>query len=205
MKRFANITSMLLLLIVCAMSVSCGRAPKETAMVADSTQIILKDTMLLNSEMNVTVESGIVLEHVRWIYNMVKSESMNLGGSVENDLLDRAYCSKSWNKLLAEVRRKEFRTYNLFSEVNHWTMAYDTNLVSFDEFEVRNCYIGPNNERTASVLFTVYTSDTYMPVRIDLVYEDGQWKIDNFHNLKYMLNLKESMWNFVHSNRSYLI
>ena len=187
----------------------CGGSGHEDRHVADADQMIMKDSVTkadhLASEMALQVESGIVLEQVRNIYNIVKHESQDLGGNVESDLLDKAYCSKSWNDLLAAVRRKEFQTNKMFFEVNHWTMAYDTNIVSFDEFEVRYCYIGADNERFACVDFTVYTPDTYMPARVDLVYEDGKWKIDNFHHMKYMMDMKECMWEFLQNDYSELI
>ena len=187
----------------------CGGFNHEDSQVADSNQVLLTDSVTksdhLASEMAIQVESGIVLEHVRNVYNLVRHETQNMGGSVDSDLLDKAYCSKSWNELLMAVRKKEFETSNTFFEVNHWTMAYDTNQVSFDEFEVKYCYIGANNERFASVDFTVYTPDTYMPARIDLVYEDGAWKIDNFHHLKYMMDMKECMWVFLQNDHSEFI
>ena len=209
LKRLVCIFSVALLIDGCLIWACSKLFGNGDSNVADASQIILTDSMAkpdhLSSEMALQVESGVVLEHVRNIYDMVKHESLNCGRAVDNDLLDKAYCSKSWNDMLAAVRRKEFRTNNLFFEVNHWTMAYDTNLVNFDEFEVRYCYIGADNERLASVFFTVYTPDTYIPARVDLVYEDGGWKIDNFHHLKYAMNMKECMWEYLHNDHSEFI
>jgi len=209
LKHLVSIFSVALLIDGCLLLACCGGSGHEDSNLSDSGQMILTDSLTkpdhLASEMAIQVESGVVLEQVRNIYNLVKHESQNLGGNVDSDLLDKAYCSKSWNDLLMAVRRKEFQTNNTFFEVNHWTMAYDTNQVSFDEFEVRYCYIGADNERFASVDFTVYTPDTYMPARIDLVYEDGKWKIDNFHHMKYMMDMKECMWEYLHNDQSELI
>jgi hypothetical protein len=94
------------------------------------------------------------------------------------------------------VRSKEHNTGTLFFEVNKWTMTYDSDLVSFDEFEVQDLNMDAN-EMTATVNFTVYASDTYTPARIELVYEDGTWKIDNFYHLKYGLNLRSQMWDYL--------
>lgn len=163
----------------------------------------MSDSVL--SEMALAIERQVVLERVKCIYGLIKEETTYLGGNVDNDWLDKAFCTKAWNKLLMAVRRKEFQTNSLFFEVNRWTMAYDTNLVRFDEFEVADCYIGPNNEKMAAVNFTVYDPDSYTPVRVELVYEDGQWKIDNFLHLKYMLNLRESMYQYLDHDLAYLI
>ena len=189
------------------MFTSCQSSGKETPE-SGSSEEIQKDTIIsdsLQSEMALAIERQVVLERVRSIYSLIKQECTYLGGSVDNDFLDKSFCSKRWNDLLMAVRRKEFQTNSLFFEVNRWTMTYDSNLISFDEFEVADCYIGPDNEKTATVNFTVYASDTYTPVRIELVYEDGQWKIDNFYHMKYMLNLRESMYQFVEKDMLYLI
>ena len=146
----------------------------------------------VKSEMALQLEREALLERVRAMYTLVKHECIYLGGSVDNDMLDKSFCSKSWNKLLMAVRSKEHNTGTLFFEVNKWTMTYDSDLVSFDEFEVQDLNMDAN-EMTATVNFTVYASDTYTPARIELVYEDGNWKIDNFYHLKYGLNLRSQM------------
>ena len=150
----------------------------------------------VKSEMALQLEREALLERVRAMYTLVKHECIYLGGSVDNDMLDKSFCSKSWNKLLMAVRSKEHNTGTLFFEVNKWTMTYDSDLVSFDEFEVEDLNMDAN-EMTATVNFTVYASDTYTPARIELVYEDGNWKIDNFYHLKYGLNLRSQMWDYL--------
>ncbi len=150
----------------------------------------------VTSEMALQLEREALLERVKAMYTLVKHECIYLGGSVDNDMLDKSFCSKSWNKLLMAVRSKEHNTGTLFFEVNKWTMTYDSDLVSFDEFEVQDLNMDAN-EMTATVNFTVYASDTYTPARIELVYEDGNWKIDNFYHLKYGLNLRSQMWDYL--------
>ena len=158
----------------------------------------------VTSEMALQLEREALLERVRAMYTLVKHECIYLGGSVDNDMLDKSFCSKSWNKLLMAVRSKEHNTGTLFFEVNKWTMTYDSDLVSFDEFEVQDLNMDAN-EMTATVNFTVYASDTYTPARIELVYEDGNWKIDNFYHLKYGLNLRSQMWDYLGNDLIYLI
>lgn len=150
----------------------------------------------VTSEMALQLEREALLERVRAMYTLVKHECIYLGGSVDNDMLDKSFCSKSWNKLLMAVRSKEHNTGTLFFEVNKWTMSYESDLVNFDEFEVQDLNMD-DDKMTATVNFTVYASDTYTPARIELVYEDGNWKIDNFYHLKYGLNLRSKMWDYL--------
>lgn len=181
---------------------SCQGSSKETqnCCESDSVQVLDTDTVVvsdtLQSEISAMVQRGVVLERVQNIYSLIKQECTYMGGSTDSDLLDKAFCSESWNQLLMAVRRQEYLTNTLFFEVNHWTMSHDTDLVNFDEFEVRNLVFS-DYEKRAQVDFTVYEPDNYIPARIELVYEDGQWKIDNFYHLKYMFNLRERMWQFL--------
>ena len=182
------------------MFASCGGSKSEAPADVDSTQILKADTTMmsdtLSSEISSMVQRGVVLERVQTIYSLIKQECSYMGGSTDSDLLDKAFCSESWNQLLMAVRRQEYLTNTLFFEVNHWTMSHDTDVVSFDEFEVRNLVFS-DGEKRAQVDFTVYEANDYIPARIELVYEDGQWKIDNFYHLKYMFNLRERMWQFL--------
>ena len=179
---------------------SCQNTSSEVQDNYDYTQFISTDSPSLSdtltTEISADVERGVVLERVQNIYSLIKQECTYMGGSTDSDLLDKAFCSESWNQLLMAVRRQEYLTNTLFFEVNHWTMSHDTELVNFDEFQVRNLVIS-EDEKRAQVDFTVYEPDNYIPARIELVFEDGQWKIDNFYHLKYMFNLRERMWEFL--------
>ena len=179
---------------------SCQNTSSEVKDNYDYTQFISTDSPSLSdtltTEISAEVERGVVLERVQNIYSLIKQECTYMGGSTDSDLLDKAFCSESWNQLLMAVRRQEYLTNTLFFEVNHWTMSHDTELVNFDEFQVRNLVIS-EDEKRAQVDFTVYEPDNYIPARIELVFEDGQWKIDNFYHLKYMFNLRERMWEFL--------
>lgn len=193
------------LLVVCLTTTGCQRSRSGATASQEMTVVDTVMSEAQRSEMALAIERQVVLERVRNIYSLIKQECTYLGGSVDNDWLDKSFCSRRWNDLLMAVRKKEFQTNSLFFEVNRWTMTYDSNLVSFDEFEVADCFIGPDNDKTATVNFTVYAPDSYTPVRVDLVYEDGQWKIDNFYHMKYMLNLRQSMYQYIGNDIQYLI
>lgn len=181
---------------------SCDQDTEDKQLVEQASMTALPDSV--KSEMALQLEREALMARVKAIYNLVKQETIYMGGSVDNDLLDKSFCSKSWNKLLMAVRSKEHNTGTLFFEVNKWTMAYDSDLVSFDEFEVQDLNMD-TDEMTAVVNFTVYTPATYTPARIELVYEDGNWKIDNFYHLKYGLNLRSQMWDYLGNDLIWLI
>ena len=200
MKRLVKALLIGLPVVTSLMLASCGGSKSEAPADVDAPEILSTDTTMvsdtLTSEVSAMVDRGVVLERVQTIYSLIKQECTYLGGSTDSDLLDKAFCTKSWNQLLMAVRRQEYLTNTLFFEVNHWTMSHDTDLVNFDEFQVRNLVIS-EDEKRAQVDFTVYEPDNYIPARVELVFEDGQWKIDNFYHLKYMFNLRERMWEFL--------
>ena len=203
MKRFVKTLLIGLTIVTSLVLASCQGTQTSAPVDSDSIQVISSDTTVttdtLSSELEVSsmVERGAVMERVQTIYSLIKQECSYMGGSTDSDLLDKAFCTKSWNQLLMAVRRQEYLTNTLFFEVNHWTMSHDTDLVSFEEFEVRKCVFN-GDEKRAQVDFTVYENNSsYTPARIELVYEDGQWKIDNFYHLKYMFNMRERMWEYL--------
>ncbi len=150
----------------------------------------------VNSEMQLQMEQGAVLTEMRNLYRLVRQSTMDNAGGSMGDMFDRMYCSKAWNKMLMAVRAKENETCTYFFEIDHWTMMREPQVVSFDEFEVQKFSI-VDSVKTASIKFTAFGYDTYTPAVIDLVCEDGRWVIDNFRDLKYKIDVRESMTKFL--------
>ena len=165
-----------------------------------ASNIIIKDTTktvaMMDSEMQMEMERAVILDRVQNIFRIVNDDQRTITGFVNSGLCDRAFCSKSWNKLIKSIKRKEHLTGTLFFEVDYWTMTRDPGMVTFEEFEVTKLVMD-EKEKSASVSFVVCGYDDDVPARVDLVYEDGRWVIDNFYDLRYMLNLRHCMWNYL--------
>ena len=178
------------------MMTGCHSAPNKdnttSTISIDTTKTISK----VDPEVQMALERGIVLDQVKNIFRVVSEDQRSMSGFVMSGLCDKAFCSKSWNKLMLAVQRKEYMTSTLFFEVDYWTMTRDPELVQFEEFEVTKLVID-EHQKSASVSFVVYEPTAYVPARVDLVYEDGRWVIDNFYDLRYMLNLRHCMWNYL--------
>lgn len=197
MEHLRRKFGILLTFVVAFAMTSCqsesSQETKELSSELLGEEAVVMDT--LNTEVQMKMEAAVVKARVEGIYQIVKQMYMSHGGVTENEILDRCYCSKSWNKLLMAVRRHEYETNTLFFEIDHWSMTRKPCMVSFDEFEVFSLTLG--SQMTASVSFTVYEDDTYTPAYVDLVYEDGKWMIDNFHDMKYLRDARESMKRYL--------
>lgn len=167
----------------------------DTASTTASSHLVPVDSM--DSEMRMDLERAVVLERVKDIYRFVRNEYVCHGGYCESELFDRIFCTKSLNELLMSVHCKEEDTGTLFFEFDRWSMLrYPEPYASFEEFEVKDLQIDGNQKR-ASVSFVVYVDDTCIPARVDLVYEDNRWLINDFHNLRYQLHLRSCMWDYL--------
>ena len=189
-----------ILVAIITVPTACGHHRRPVARTTQ-TKVLVKDNKTeagdtIRSEISYMVERIAVIDRVRSIYELVRAYYLTQGGVTDNDLLDKAYCSMSWNKLLLQVRAKEGQTGHLFYEINPWSMTIDGGKnISYDDFEVTHIIKG--DPMRASVTFTVYEADTYTPARVDLVFEDGRWVIDNFYNLKYQMDVRNCMWEFL--------
>ena len=196
MKQNRLIQSTITMITMLLMFTGCNRGSnnnKESDIVAkDTTKTIIQK----NSEIQMEMERAIVLDRVKNIFRVVSEDQRSMSGFVMSGLCDRAFCSKSWNELMMAVKRKEYLTSTLFFEIDYWTMTRDPELVTFEEFEVTKLVMD-DQKKSASVSFVVYEPDTYVPARVDMIYENGRWVIDNFYDLRYMLNLRHCMWNYL--------
>ena len=196
MKQNRLIQSTITMITMLLMFTGCNRGSnnnKESYIVAkDTTKTIIQK----NSEIQMEMERAIVLDRAKNIFRVVSEDQRSMSGFVMSGLCDRAFCSKSWNELMMAVKRKEYLTSTLFFEIDYWTMTRDPELVTFEEFEVTKLVMD-DQKKSASVSFVVYEPDTYVPARVDLIYENGRWVIDNFYDLRYMLNLRHCMWNYL--------
>lgn len=199
MKKNRLIHSTITMFTLLLMFSGCQRGSNNDK----TNQIVAKDTtktiIQKNSEIQMEMERAIVLDRVKNIFRVVSEDQRSMSGFVMSGLCDRAFCSKSWNELMMAVQRKEYLTSTLFFELDYWTMTRDPELVTFEEFEVTKLVMDEQG-KSASVSFVVYEPDTYVPARVDLVFENGRWVIDNFYDLRYMLNLRHCMWNYLNHN-----
>lgn len=188
-----NVLVMLLLFSGCQRVVQRTTVNQETA--ENVTDTTVQTVLQQNTEVQLAVEKSVVLERVKDIFRIIEDDQMSLNCFVESGMCDRMFCSKSLKSLLAAARRKEFETNLPCFEIDYWHMTRCSDLVYFDDFHVSRILIDGTKRATVSF----YVSDAYeeVPASVDLVFENGHWVIDNFHQLKGMVNLRSSLWYYL--------
>ena len=113
-------------------------------------------------------------KYVEAIYGDVNRE---FAGEINMDL-DSAYCSESWKTRLAEMHKKQDANPDEpidFFSANYWVMGQDALNVRASNIEVESLGSG---KATVSLDLSNFGETTH--VQLQMVYENGDWKIDNF-------------------------
>ncbi|MBO4430898.1 MAG: DUF3828 domain-containing protein [Bacteroidaceae bacterium] len=100
--------------------------------------------------------------------------------------LDEKFCSKEWNATLEAVREKDSKNPDDigFFDFDYWVMGQDFDAENLHASEIQLIRIDTEDEpHEATVKLTLHNfSDT--EVRVYLVYEDGEWKVDDLNGIK---------------------
>ena len=177
----------------------CQRVSQRATVSQDTAENAIDTTIQTglqqNTEVQLAIEKSVVLERVKDIFRIVEDDQMSLNSFVESGMCERMFCSKSLKKLIAAARKKEFDSCLPCFEIDYWHMTRCSDLVYYDDFRVSS--LVTDGKKRATVSF--YVSDAYeeVPASVDLVFEDGHWVIDNFHQLMGMYNLRHSLWYYL--------
>lgn len=154
-----------------------------------------------------------VVNRVQEIYSAVFKE-YNREDSLRNlDLLtdqgayahlnefNRNYCSREWNRLVDQINNIDSLYYAGemgFWEADYWIMGQDWHDLSISDVKVLSL-----NSNEASVEFLLHNFDAARPVKLQLVNEDGVWKIDDFkdNDLDWKASMKEYVSTETAKNR----
>jgi hypothetical protein len=99
-------------------------------------------------------------------------------GVMSSDELRRRYCSEDWNKTEGKVREFDDK-YNQgmvgFFDYDYWIQAQDC-----DNIHISGLAVESRKGNRATVSFLLHNFDSATPMKLELVKEKGEWKIDNF-------------------------
>lgn len=120
------------------------------------------------------------MARVEHIYNKVFA----VYARAENDLsvlnetnFDGLYCSDDWNQTVAKVTEKDSKNDDEigFFDADYWVMGQD-----FSELSISDVAVESINGSRATVVMMLHNCGSATPVRLTMVYERGNWFIDDF-------------------------
>lgn len=192
MKKIGLVFAMLIVATVCISGCKLPSSNKVQPTTAGQEEVSQQDVI------NRVYE---IYSVVYTIYNAWASGDTTVS-LMEYDF-DSEYCSRDWNHMVARVDAYDNNHEEIemgFFDADYWVMGQDAqdlsisdvNLVSFQgdkavvEFDRENC--GSTSH-----------------VRLEMVYEDGEWKIDNFIDVNPEfgdLNWKANMKDYLKQNNA---
>lgn len=109
------------------------------------------------------------------------------------DNIDSLYCSADWNAWVARLDNDvEQNGVMGFFDADYWIMGQDWGDLSVSDMRVTQM-----TATTATVELNLHNLGNVTPVRLEMVLEDGTWKIDNFIDVKNDFDWKAGMEEYL--------
>lgn len=170
-------------------------------------QAAKNDATAIETNENQVPDSNAIVNRVQEIYQAVFKE-YNLEDSLRNqDMLEgqgahahryefsKNYCSSEWDRLLHKIDEIDSLYHGGelgFWEADFWIMGQDWHELSISDLEV----LSATPDQT-SVRFQLHNLGGSKPVVLQLIKEDGMWKIDDFMDVDSDMDWKKAMQEYV--------
>lgn len=165
--------------------VSCGNQVK-----GNGNDLADIDTFMLDGPGSVyeptEVELGeSALEAVQDVYKAVSEAYKGDDWQEKSSQLDKKFCSQDWNATVAAFLEKDRESGGLgYFEADYWVMGqdFDAEHLHASNFVLKEV----NKDQFPWRAFISLTLHNFsdIPVEVELVYEDGYWKVDDLNQWK---------------------
>ena len=148
-----------------------------------------------------SLDTGSVVQRVNDIYTQVfdlygKVSATSDLSSLEN--IDSLYCSDDWNRWIARVDSVNQQNGVIdILDVDHWIMGQD-----WGELSVSDIKVFLLKGDSAAVEFQLHNLGNMINVVLDMVHEDGEWKIDNFTDITNGMDWKATMKRYLEDEQA---
>lgn len=187
-------------LAITAMMVACQ--PKDGQQNADVQKTTLQE-VLDTTELETRVRD--IYAAVFHVYNLEDS-LRNAEEPVVDGVLDESndfngqYCSHEWNKLVKSINENDVLRHEGeqgFWEADYWIMGQD-----WGELSVSDIKVFLLKGDSAAVEFQLHNLGNMINVVLDMVHEDGEWKIDNFTDITNGMDWKATMKRYLEDEQA---
>ena len=143
-----------------------------------------------------------IIARVKAIYDDVFGEynEADLSESIPQSSPDEKYCSADWNKVLGKV--SEYDAVNHpddigFFDADYWVMGQEFHELSISDIQVIE---RSKDNNKAKVEFKLHNYGSATVVYVDMVYENGNWFIDDFTDVDNDIDWKAEMQAYLKEN-----
>lgn len=143
-----------------------------------------------------SLDTASVVSQVNDIYNDVFKQYVELNqqeGDKKQVNNDSLYCSADWNRQIARVDSVNQQNGVIdILDVDYWIMGQD-----WGELSVSDVRVASMTDSTATVELNIHNLGNVNPVRLDMIVENGAWRIDNFIDVKNDFDWKTRMKEYL--------
>ncbi|MDY6257698.1 MAG: hypothetical protein SPL58_07010 [Bacteroidaceae bacterium] len=138
------------------------------------------------------------LETVQEVYEAVGQAYSSEDWQTQSNELDKKFCSKDWNATVKSVIEKDNQTPDEmgFFVADYWVMGQDfSKKIYATDLNLEKLLMDDTPWEAAVTLKLHNFSE--IPVRVNLIYEGGEWKVDDLTDLSNDLDWKKSMKEYL--------
>ena len=168
---------------------SCGGNGKSTTLIPSGNEAPPIESV--QQEQTDMASPEIIEERVKVIYDAVAAAYPELHEiPPSTDSLDIAFCSGQWQTLVEMVNNKDSEDMGeeRFFTADYWIMGQDYGKISVSDVKAEL-----KDDGTHANVSLILHNLTEIKVKLEMVFENGEWKIDNFIDQSKNVNWKENM------------
>ncbi|MBR1493019.1 MAG: DUF3828 domain-containing protein [Bacteroidaceae bacterium] len=138
------------------------------------------------------------LETVQEVYEAVGQAYSSEDWQTQSNELDKKFCSKDWNATVKSVIEKDNQNPEEmgFFDADYWVMGQDfSKKIYATDLNLEKLLMDDTPWEAAVTLKLHNFSE--IPVRVNLIYEGGEWKVDDLTDLSNDLDWKKSMKEYL--------
>jgi len=147
------------------------------------------------------LDTAAVVEAVNDIYRdvfNVYAKARNMLRPLRRGSIDAEFCSTDWNQWVQRV--VDYDKANSegmvgFFDADYWIMGQD-----WQDLSVSDVHVKSLTDMTATVALQLHNCGSATDVCLEMVCDDGKWKIDNFIDVTNHVDWKASMKSYLEGN-----
>lgn len=148
-----------------------------------------------NGQSEDSADPELIKDRVNAIYAAVAEAYPEINDiTPSNDQLDDAYCTSEWKTLVGMVNSKGAENMGRegFFDSDYWIMAQD-----WGKITISNVKVDVKDDTHANALFTLHNLGSQTKVQLEMVFERGEWFINNFIDETHEMDWKKSMIQYL--------